>query len=95
MSEKEKPLTVEEPDLSRTYTAADYLRWNLDELVEVIRGKIYKMSPSPTSNHQRISMELSGIFYLFFKNKQSRLSPPRLMLFLWIPDKTIRKPKIL
>ena len=52
------------------HTAADYLRWNLDELVELIRGKIFKMSPSPTSNHQRISRELSGIFYIYFKNKQ-------------------------
>jgi len=70
MSEGEKPLTtLEEPDMSGTYNAEDYLRWNLNEMVELIRGKVFKMSPAPSSNHQRISMELSGIVYHFFKNK--------------------------
>lgn len=50
---------VEEPDLAGTYTAADYMQWKLDELVELIHGKIVKMSPSPSTIHQMISLELS------------------------------------
>ncbi len=66
----DEPLKVEEPDLSGTYTARDYLSWQMDELVELIRGKIYKMSPAPASNHQRISRELQFHFYKFFQNKK-------------------------
>ena len=52
-------MEVKEPDFSGTYTYADYLRWELPEMVELIRGKIFKMSPAPSSSHQRVSMELS------------------------------------
>jgi Uma2 family endonuclease len=54
--------TAEEPDLSGTYTAKDYLGWTFEGLVELIRGKIYKMSPAPTSWHQLILGELHVIF---------------------------------
>ncbi len=65
----EKPLKFEEPELSGTYTARDYLNWQLDELVELIRGKVFRMSPSPTSNHQRIAGELHVRFYKLFSGK--------------------------
>lgn len=45
--------------MAGTYTAADYMQWKLDELVELIRGKIVKMSPSPSTIHKMISLELS------------------------------------
>lgn len=51
-------MKVEEPDLSGSYTYADYLTWSWNEMTELIRGKIYKMSPAPGSIHQRISIEL-------------------------------------
>lgn len=53
---------AEEPDLSGTYTAKDYLEWTFEGLVELIRGKIYKMSPAPTSWHQLILGELYTIY---------------------------------
>jgi Uma2 family endonuclease len=53
---------AEEPDLSGTYTARDYLNWTFEGLVELIHGKIYKMSPAPTSWHQLILGELLVIF---------------------------------
>ena len=49
---------VNEPDLSGTYTAKDYITWNVDELMELIREKIFKMSPSPLVNHQRVHSRL-------------------------------------
>lgn len=49
---------VNEPDMSRTYTARDYLEWTFDGLYELIRGKVYKMSPAPSSAHQDISTNL-------------------------------------
>lgn len=51
-------MKVEEPDLSGTYTYADYLTWQWGEMTELIRGKIFKMSPAPSSRHQKISGRL-------------------------------------
>ena len=68
-------VTVEEPDPSLTYTYSDYLKWKFEEQVELIRGKIYKMSPAPTPLHQQISMRLAGEMYPFFKGRQCQLFP--------------------
>jgi Uma2 family endonuclease len=46
-------------DLSATYSYANYLRWTFDERLELIKGKIFKMSPAPTRTHQKVSMEIS------------------------------------
>lgn len=51
----------EEPDLSGSYTAKDYLTWKMAEYVELIRGKIYKMSPAPARQHQYVAGRLTGI----------------------------------
>ncbi len=58
---------AKEPDTSRTYTARDYLEWTFEGLYELIRGKVYKMSPAPGADHQRISRKLSRKFFNFFK----------------------------
>lgn len=56
--EENKFQLMEEPDPSLSYTYADYLRWKFEEQVELIRGKIFKMSPAPTPLHQQISGKL-------------------------------------
>ncbi len=58
---------VNEPDMSRTYTARDYLEWTFEGLYELILGKVYKMSPAPSADHQRISRKLSRKFFNFFE----------------------------
>ncbi len=45
-------------DLSKTYSYADYFSWKFQERVELLRGKIMKMSPAPSRQHQRISSKL-------------------------------------
>lgn len=73
-NDKECTLTkVEEPDPSLRYTYADYLKWNFEEQLELIRGKIYKMSPAPLTLHQQVSIRLSGEMYPFFKGKRCQL----------------------
>lgn len=57
-------------DLNKTYSYADYLTWRLTEAVELIKGKIMLMSPAPNVGHQRISADLSGMLYNFFKHKK-------------------------
>ena len=56
-------------DLNGTYTYADYLTWQFEERLELIKGKIMLMSPAPNVNHQRISGCLNGIFYNAFKGQ--------------------------
>lgn len=45
-------------DLNATYSYADYLTWRLEEIVELIRGKIMLVAPAPNVRHQRISRKL-------------------------------------
>jgi len=48
----EKVSSLEELDLSLTYSYANYLNWVFGNRVELIRGKIFKMSPAPSRLHQ-------------------------------------------
>lgn len=41
-------------DFSATYTYADYLKWTFEERLELIKGKLFKMSPAPSRIHQEI-----------------------------------------
>ncbi|MEM0577779.1 Uma2 family endonuclease [Flavobacterium polysaccharolyticum] len=54
-------------DLSKSYTYADYLTWNFKERLEILKGKIFKMSPAPSRKHQEVSFQLSLLFGNFFK----------------------------
>ncbi len=69
-------MKVEEPvsdygslDLNRTYSYVDYLRWQFKERVELIRGKVFKMAPAPSTNHQAILSNLGMHFLNFFREK--------------------------
>ena len=55
-------------DLTKTYTYSDYLLWQFSERVELIKGFILKMSPAPSSNHQKISQNVNKYFLNFFNN---------------------------
>jgi len=56
-------------DLSKTYSYADYLQWTFEDRLELIKGRIFKMTPAPASVHQRISWIMSGEIYHYLKNK--------------------------
>jgi Uma2 family endonuclease len=60
-------------DLNATYSYADYLTWQLDETVELIKGKIMAMSPAPTSEHQSISRNLSLTIGNYLRKKPCSL----------------------
>ncbi len=62
-------------DPNGTYTYADYLRWQFEQSVELIRGKLYDMSPAPRSKHQRVAMRLSGELYTSFRNHACEVYP--------------------
>lgn len=41
-----------------TYSYADYLKWSFEERVELIKGKVFRMSPAPNRIHQGLSIKL-------------------------------------
>jgi len=56
-------------DLTASYSYADYLTWQLNEAVELIKGKIQLMSPAPNVKHQRLSIYLSSRIFNFLENR--------------------------
>ncbi|MCE7061003.1 Uma2 family endonuclease [Dyadobacter sp. CY343] len=64
---------INQLDLEGTYTYADYLKWRIKERIEIIRGKIFRMSPAPNTAHQRISTRLLGALYIHFKGSSCDL----------------------
>jgi Uma2 family endonuclease len=57
-------------DINGVYSYADYLKWHFEERVELIKGKIFQMSPAPNSNHQVISGRLFTEMMIFLKGKE-------------------------
>jgi len=63
---------VNDPDFDyvipgKVYTYADYLVSAIKTRFEIIKGKVYKMSPSPSKTHQQILFEFTPIFHRHFK----------------------------
>lgn len=60
-------------DLNKTYTYADYMKWQLKERVELLRGKVLPMSPAPNLEHQKISGVLFYQLFGYFNNENCRV----------------------
>ena len=54
--------SLDQLDLNGTYTYADYLLWQFEERVELLRGKIRRMT-SPNRRHQGISGKIQCADY--------------------------------
>lgn len=61
--------SLDQLDLSKRYSYADYFRWKFQERVELIKGFIYKMSPAPSSEHQKVARKLVRYFDRYFEKK--------------------------
>ena len=66
---------INQLDVNGTYTYADYLLWRFKEQVELLRGKLFKMSPAPREIHQRVLNEINFELMSFFRNKTCRVYP--------------------
>jgi len=64
---------INQLDLNKKYSYADYLSWQFSERVEFIKGWIYKMSPAPRRLHQRVSVKLIFEFMKFFENRKCQV----------------------
>ena len=61
---------IDQLDKKGTYSYADYLTWRLEEMVELIKGKLFILSPAPAERHQRILAGLSRIISNHFFGKK-------------------------
>ena len=62
-------------DFSKTYSYADYLQWTFEDRLELIKGKIFRMSPAPAPAHQLLSWKIAGELYNNLKNKPCKAYP--------------------
>lgn len=74
-------------DLNAHYTYADYLLWQFKDRVELIRGKVFKMSPAPNVKHQRIAAYLNFRLYAFFEHTSCQVFPSPFDVRLTRKDK--------
>lgn len=58
---------VYEPKANYGFTYGDYLTWQLDEMVELIKGRIFRMRPAPSTNHQSVLNRLYHSITNYFK----------------------------
>jgi Uma2 family endonuclease len=60
-------------DFSKTYSYADYLQWTFEDRLELIKGKIFKMTPAPNLYHQDISAVVSNEIFNYLKGKPCKV----------------------
>lgn len=65
--------SINQLDLSKTYSYADYLTWKIIEQVELFKGKIHTMSPAPRTVHQRVARKLTGVMLKSFEKQNCEL----------------------
>jgi Uma2 family endonuclease len=58
--------SITQLDPQGTYSYADYLTWTFQDTLELFKGKIRPMA-APGRTHQRLSWQLAGIFFNYFK----------------------------
>ncbi|MCB9202969.1 MAG: Uma2 family endonuclease [Flavobacteriales bacterium] len=60
-------------DFNKIYSYADYINWKFKERLELIKGRIFKMSPAPSRVHQEVSSTLHGFLWSYFKDNSCKL----------------------
>lgn len=60
--------SIEQLDLSKKYSYADYLTWKFDEYVELLRGHISRMA-APTRLHQRIALRMGSFLEIHLRGR--------------------------
>ncbi|MEL6698899.1 MAG: Uma2 family endonuclease [Bacteroidota bacterium] len=81
-------------DLNKSYTYADYLLWQFKERVELIRGRIFKMSPAPNTEHQRVSGRLYAKTFNYLEERQCEVFAAPFDVRLLLPSDQVTDHKI-
>ncbi|MFD2037612.1 Uma2 family endonuclease [Belliella marina] len=73
MEAKDEKNIVNEPYTAYgSYSYADYLSWDLEEMVELIKGKIFKQAAAPRRIHQEVSFKVARIIADFLEGKKCK-----------------------
>ena len=60
-------------DYNKVYTYGDYLKLEIDEMVEIIRGKIFRISPAPRIKHQSVSLNILNRIFNALKGQKCKV----------------------
>jgi len=77
MKTEEDKFIVKEPSFTYggKYSYADYLTWEIDEMVEIIKGKVFRWTAAPSRIHQDVARELTTTINLFLKGSTCIVYP--------------------
>lgn len=64
---------ISQLDVNKKYNYAEYLTWRFKVAVELIKGKLFILSPAPASRHQKIARNLVGKLLPFFDDHQCNM----------------------
>ena len=64
--------SIDQLDVNKKYSYADYLTWKFDGYVELLRGKLIRMA-APTSNHQRLAGRMNTLWDNFLENSPCKV----------------------
>lgn len=65
--------SIDQLDPNATYSYADYLKWQIDERIELIKGKIFRMSPASATRHQLIAGEIHFLLKGHLRRKSCKV----------------------
>ncbi len=57
------------------YSYAEYLTWEIDGMVELIKGKVFKMAAAPRRIHQEIAAKVFTRIFNFLEGKPCKVYP--------------------
>ena len=81
---------ISQLDPNGTYTYADYLKWQFDESIELIKGKLYRMSLAPKRAHQLVVIQLVIYISLYFGGRKCEIYTA--LFDVRLPIRNERKP---
>ena len=62
--------SLQQLDLSKKYSYQEYLTWQFQDVVELIKGRIMKMSPAPLLKHQIVAGRIFGDLEQYLRRKE-------------------------
>lgn len=74
-------------DYDKVYTYGDYLKLDIDEMVEIIRGKLLRMSPAPKIKHQSVSGNIFAFLHQKLRGKNCKVYSAPIDVVLPIENK--------
>lgn len=72
---KETITSIDQLDFNKNYTYPEYLTWQFEEMVELIKGQLFKMSSAPSITHQEVLTKLIRVIDTYLIGKPCKWFP--------------------